>query len=238
MALRGATALGIGLFLAGCATAPPRVDLAAESRAIGPYAAERRAAVQRAVGQAAERAFRAGRTAPRTVVRSVGLPEGGRLELVSLHRGEADQFVLWSQGQRGTQDFGYLFSLGGAGPDYLVFNGGLLPGAVAGEMAWHTLHMIDTGGTGRVDVLVYDAVDLDGDHRPDAGWTAWLYDRDRDGRVDDGEYLGPAGSRPIEREGDALVVRLATGTRRISTSDPDVLGGPTRLLQAMQSAAR
>ena len=79
-------------------------------------------------------------------------------------------------------------------------------------------------------------LDLDGDHFYDEGVTAWLYDRNQDGLVDDAEYLGPFGSRPVERQGDDFVLRLALGEKRVSVKDADVLGGPTRVLQRVQAA--
>jgi hypothetical protein len=79
-------------------------------------------------------------------------------------------------------------------------------------------------------------LDLDGDNFHDEGVTAWLYDRNHDGLVDDAECLGPFGSRAVERQGDDLVLRLALGEKPVSVKDAEVLGGPTRVLQHVQAA--
>jgi hypothetical protein len=234
----GCSSLALAVALA-CATPAPPVDLAAATRGRGPYDPAQRLETYRAIDAAAVAAIAAARRTARVVVATAELPDGGgRLELASFgERRRAEQFALYAPGQRDTQDFGYVFELGGAGRfDWLVFVGG--PMRLTGSaIDWMDYHWIDTNGDGRVDVVVFNAVDLDGDRAPDPGVTGWLYDRDHDGLVDDAEYLGPFGARPVERRGDELVLTLWTGEKRISTKDPNVLGRLATLLQRINAAA-
>jgi hypothetical protein len=233
---RGLVAVGVAsLAWMACVGVPSVPDLAAATSGLGPYRPERRLAVYGAVDDAVKRLYGSIGGARREVVKTVDLPDGaGRLELARF-RGEGPpvQFALGGD----TQDFGFLLDLDGDGKvDYLVFNGGPLFDKTLTKMHWMNYHWIETDRDGRVDVLVFNAVDLDGDHFYDEGVTAWLYDRNHDGLVDDAEYLGPFGSRPVERQGDDFVLRLALGENRVSTMDAGVLGGPTRVLQRVQGA--
>jgi hypothetical protein len=218
-----------------CVVIPSVPDLAAATSGLGPYREDRRLAVYGAVDDAVKGLYGSLRGAQREVVKAVALPDGaGRLELARFRsEGPPVQFAFGQD----TQDFGFLLDLDGDGKvDYLVFNGGPMFDQTLTKMHWMNYHWIDTDRDGRVDVFVYNAVDLDGDHFYDEGVTAWLYDRNHDGLVDDAEYLGPSGSRPVERQGDDLVLRLALGETRVSMKNADVLGGPTRVLQRVQAA--
>ena len=233
---RGLVAVGVAsLVLMACAGARSVPDLGAATSGLGPYRAERRLAVYGAVDDAVKGLYGSLGGARREVVKAVDLPDGaGRLELARFRsEGPPVQFAFGKD----TQDFGFLLDLDGDGKvDYLVFNGGPLFDKAFTKMHWMNYHWIDTDRDGRVDVFVFNAVDLDGDHFYDEGVTAWLYDRNQDGLVDDAEYLGPFGSRPVERQGDDFVLRLALGEKRVSVKDADVLGGPTRVLQRVQAA--
>ena len=175
------------------------------------------------MNEAATLAFRLGRKLHRDVVAAAPMPDGkATLELASLHGGgRPDQFALVPPHPArpgATEDFGYLFDVDGDGRfDWIVFNGGPLFDRGFKHMLWMNYHFIDTNGDGRVDVMVFNDVDLDGDRFYDEDVTAWLYDRDFDGTFDEGEYLGPFGSRPVPRSGDDLVLSLALGEKRIST---------------------
>lgn len=226
--------------LPACANRSASFDLAASTNRYGPYDSARRVETYLAVDAAAVAAIGAARREKRTVVATSELPgDQGRLELASFRSDRRpDQFAVFAKGQKDTHDFGYLFDLDGDGRfDWVVFVGGPMRWS-GSRIGWMDYHWIDTDGDGRVDVMVLNAIDLDGDHIPEEGVTAWLYDRNHDGLLDDGEYLGPFGSRPLERNGDALVVATWSGEKRISTKDPEVLGTLSALLQRMNAASK
>lgn len=206
--------------LAVCATAPT-MNQAERARAVGPWEPARRVEAWRTVDRLAVEELAARRHVGRNVVTSVSL-EGGRLELASFRSDRrVDQFALYAPGANDTSDFGYLFDVAGRGRfDWIVFVGGPMLWN-DGSMGFMDYHAIDTDGDGRVDVLVFNAVAPGGGRQAEAGVSAWLYDRDHDGVLDDGEYLGPDGSRPVPRDGDELVLVTWSGPQRISTRVPD-----------------
>jgi hypothetical protein len=154
--------------------------------------------------------------------------------------GEAEEFSFLPPGKSEGPDFGFAYDLNRDGRiDYLVFNGGPMFGATSGQMVWMNYHWIDTDADGRIDVVVYNDVDRNGDGLADEGWTAWVYDRNHDGIPDDAEYLSASGgSVPLERTADHLLVKRAMGTVKVSLRDPTYLGSLTEALAAIQRGMR
>lgn len=109
----------------------------------------------------------------------------------------------------------------------MVYNGGLMPtkGLESvvkglGSMMWMNYHLIDSNFDGKIDIFVYNDIDLNQDNFVDERITAWVYDADFDGMPDKGEYLGEAFQKPLESEEGVLTVRRAYGRRvKIKTGD-------------------
>ena len=134
-----------------------------------------------------------------------------------------------------SQDFGFLFDLNKDGKvDYIVFNGGpentkkttfnreelkaymhdWFDGSQrSGLVMWDNYHLIDSNADRKMDILVFNAVDLNGDGMPDEGMTAWVYDSDFDGVADRGEYLGTNFQKDLERKDGTLVVQRLQGRK-------------------------
>jgi len=121
--------------------------------------------------------------------------------------GRAEQFELYSKGEKDTQDFGFMFDLNKDGKiDYIVFNQGL---AMTKDWKpyWSKYHWIDSNFDGKIDIHVIPTVDLDGDKFPDEGVTAWIYDTNFDGDVDKAEYLGKDFQKPIEKTEGVFIIK-------------------------------
>jgi len=73
-----------------------------------------------------------------------------------------------------------------------------------------------------MDISVYN-VDRDGNQRLDEGVTAWVYDRDFDGTLDDGEYLGPGVQELIEKTAKGLLVKGWPSDKVLDTETPILL---------------
>jgi hypothetical protein len=132
-----------------------------------------------------------------------------------------EEFSYEPEGGGESQEFGFFFDLNRDGKaDYVVFNGGPMFTKDLKQMIWMNYHGIDTNYDGKVDVQVLNAIDLNGDTFPEPGATTWFYDRDFDGRMDDGEYLAPKFQEPVERNGDILV------SKRAFSFDKSRGGGP------------
>ncbi|MEA5571543.1 hypothetical protein [Calothrix sp. UHCC 0171] len=113
--------------------------------------------------------------------------------------GKPDEFVYHLPGDQHSQDFGFMFDLNRDGKmDYFVFNGGPLylkkefqnAREVFSSLFWMNYHWIDSNYDDKIDIAVFNDIDIDGDGNPDKGVTAWVYDDNFDGRVDRVEYLG------------------------------------------------
>lgn len=134
-----------------------------------------------------------------------------------------------------SMDFGFIFDLNQDGKiDYVVFNGGpeykkthlnkeemkasltdwFEGSQSSGLIIWDNFHLIDSNGDGKFDILVYNAVDPNGDGVPDEGMTAWVYDSDFDGVADRGEYLGKNFQKDLERKDGTLVVQRIQGRKQ------------------------
>lgn len=122
--------------------------------------------------------------------------------------GSADAYFHLTKDKTKTQDFGFIFDLNHDGKfDYAVFNGGpFLTESM--KMGWMNYHFIDSNYDNEVDIIIYN-VDLDDDT------NAWLYDKNFDGSIDSGEYLGPDIQRPLNETEDSFIVKTATGEKTI-----------------------
>lgn len=115
------------------------------------------------------------------------------LDLIDVNGDRSPDMFSYSPKSGGnSQDFGFIFDLNKDGKaDYLVFNQGtqwiLNPFRIVAT--FH--HWIDSDNDGKIDVLVFPDVDLNGDRAMDGeGVFAWMYDINKDGKIDKGEHLG------------------------------------------------
>ncbi len=83
---------------------------------------------------------------------------------------KVDSFAYYPESSRRTVEFGFVFDLNEDGKiDYLVFNGGPMMTKDFEAVIWMNYHSMDSNGDGRVDIFIYNDIDLDGDRRPDRG---------------------------------------------------------------------
>jgi len=132
-----------------------------------------------------------------------------------------------------SQDFGFIFDLNKDGKvDYIIFNGGPIQtkketvnreelnaylndwfdgSQSSGLVMWENYHLIDSNGDAKIDIAVYNAVDLNQDRLPDEGVTAWVYDTNFDGVFDRGEYLAKDFQKDMERKDGVLILQRRYG---------------------------
>ena len=112
--------------------------------------------------------------------------------------GQPDQFTYEEKKGKPSEEFGFIFDLNKDGVmDYVVFNGGPLITKDLARLMWMNRHFIDSDFDGKLDIMVFNDIDLNGDHELDTGVTAWIYDPDFDGGIDSAEYLGYTPVFPI-----------------------------------------
>jgi hypothetical protein len=151
----------------------------------------------------------------------------------------ADQFVVvGTTKEKDSKFFGFFFDLNGDGRvDYLVVSGGILPSKDFSKIVWKAYHWIDSNTDGRVDIVVSNDVDLDGDRFYDPGLTSWIFDRDFDGLYDSGEYVGPGIRMPCEVRAGVLEVKGISGPKEYRLDDPTTLSAInaifTQILEAL-----
>ena len=123
--------------------------------------------------------------------------------------GKADQFAYFSNNEKNTQEFGWIFDLNRDGKiDYMVYNGGLAPSEDS-SITIYSYHFIDSNYDGKFDIYVCNNnIDLDRNELVEEGISAWVYDKNFDGTIDKAEYLG--GKNPIPVEVSKGVVSLKT----------------------------
>ena len=166
------------------------------------------------------------------------MPEHPYLAILdSDHDGAPDQFVYQEVKGKPSVEFGFLFDLNKDGKvDYFVFNGGPMMNKDLKRIMWMNYHVLDSNFDGRIDILVYNDIDLNGDHEADNGVTAWIYDNNFDGSIDSAEYLGytpifPIGGaiwfpeegssfkKAISAEDNTLLVKKVTGEKTFHIGD-------------------
>lgn len=136
--------------------------------------------------------------------------------------GRADEFLHKFDDGKPSADRGAIFDLNDDGRiDYIVFIGGI---GITDRMTVTPTHyhLIDSNYDGVMDISVYN-VDRDGNQRLDEGVTAWVYDRDFDGTLDDGEYLGPGVQELIEKTAKGLLVKGWPSDKVLDTETPILL---------------
>ena len=127
---------------------------------------------------------------------------------------KAEEFAYTVSSKKESQEFGFYFDTDADGrPDYLIYNGGPMYSKDFSKMFWMNYHFMDTNGDGRIDIAVYNTVRLKGDDLYDEGISAWIYDRDYDGRFDSAEYLGKDFRQAIEKKDGAFLIKTPMGER-------------------------
>lgn len=105
--------------------------------------------------------------------------------------GQADFFAYYGEADD-TNEFGALFrSSGGDGPLFwLVLNGSLVsdPQDTDSDPIWFTYHVADRDGDGRVDLMISNDLEFNGDEVADGRETVWIFDDDGDARFERAEY--------------------------------------------------
>ncbi len=114
--------------------------------------------------------------------------------------GKADQFSYSKTKQdKDSKEFGFIYDLNKDGKiDYLVFYGGSVMTKEL-KLHWFNYHFIDSNFDNKFDIYVNNgAIDLNNDGLiDDKNISAWVYDRDFDGKIDSAEYLGTKTPLPI-----------------------------------------
>ena len=231
--------LALASFGVACATGGAATRPAVGDSDVPPFRQEQRAEVYRLADAAAWTLWHS----PSRAVSEHEVTQDGKTTRLVLEcrdgDGKAEGWAFLPPGEESGPDFGFLFDLDRDGRvDYLVFNGGPMFDKTLGSLAWMNYHWIDSNADGRVDIAVYNDVDLDGDHFLDAGWTAWVQDRDLDGLPDAAEYVGPGTSRPVEKSDGCFVVKRVVGDVKACDSDRDHFGGLSVVMAHIQSAMR
>jgi hypothetical protein len=105
----------------------------------------------------------------------------------------------------------YIYDLNKDGNiDYVVFflemgSLGLTKGNK--KVIMNFFHWIDSNYDGKIDILVYPSIDLDGDGFQDEGLYAWLYDSNGDGRIDKAEHVGPDIQQSIDADNGVFKIK-------------------------------
>jgi hypothetical protein len=152
------------------------------------------------------------------------------LELVDIDGDRSPDQFSYSPAHGGdTQDFGFIFDLNKDGKvDYIVFYQGTML-TMPFSIVWTFYHWIDSDYDGKIDIWVYPDVDLNEDKALDPGVYAWVYDTDRDGGIDKGEYLGQNIQDEIAVEDGVLNIKRVMG-EPIEVGDRDILEFANKML--------
>ncbi len=204
---------------------------------IGPFQFEKRLYIYEAVDKIANRLLKSSLYKVLKEKRTGTFKDYPILKLVDRDGdGKADEFLYFPEKGERTQEFGFIFDLNGDGKiDYIVFNGGPLFSKDFKKMIWMNYHWIDSNYDGKQDIFVYNDVDLDGDGFFDEGITAWIYDRDFNGTVDEDEYLGRDFSKLIEKKDGILIVKTALREYKWKTDDKGVFSHGDKIFSDINS---
>lgn len=232
----------------GHAEQPDRIDEALQSFRVykrmaiadaGPFEFERRSYILETI----EELSRTIRTFPdRKIIATVTtstIADSPMLDLIDIDRdGHADMYVYSREGGGGgsSQHFGFVFDLNEDGRyDHVVFSQGTMivkPFKIISTF----YHNIDSNYDGRIDIWVKPDTDLDHDGTVDEGVFSWLYDRDFDGCIDDGEYLGMGISMPMAGDNEEIELECVMGGR-LDVGNAELLGFGTSMLVDINSAS-
>jgi hypothetical protein len=75
------------------------------------------------------------------------------------------------------------------------------------KIVMNFFHWIDSNYDGKIDILVYPSIDLDGDGFQDEGVYAWLYDSSGDGRIDKAEHAGAHIQQSIDADNGVFKIK-------------------------------
>lgn len=127
---------------------------------------------------------------------------------------KAEEFAYVASSKKESPEFGFYFDTDSDGrPDYIIYNGGPMYSKDFSKMFWMNYHFIDSNSDGHIDIAVYNTVRLKGDELYDEGISAWIYDRDFDGRFDSAEYLGRDFRQTIEKKDGTFLIKTPMGER-------------------------